>query len=316
MCDKHPQSRASRLEELLIKTSRTFALSIPLLPEPTRREVTVAYLLFRIADTLEDATGWEPAQQVEELNRLAALLTRPTPQGARDLAHRWIEDPPLPNAPYLELLSELNAVVDALQELPAASRELIRAETLRTIGRMTTFVQRIRDSRTLQLESVSELREYCYAVAGIVGEMLTELFLIGSPRLESIAPALRAGAGKFGEALQLVNILKDSAADADEGRKYLPPGVELHTVFELARSDLDTAGSYVCDLQRAGAPRGVVAFTALPVLLAWRTLDRVERHGPGAKLTRDEVATIAGALQDDLDHDRPAVSPRRPAGRT
>ncbi len=49
-------SRASRLEELLFKTSRTFALSIPLLPEPTRREVTVAYLLFRIADTLEDGS--------------------------------------------------------------------------------------------------------------------------------------------------------------------------------------------------------------------------------------------------------------------
>ncbi len=316
MGDKDSGSRASRLEELLIKTSRTFALSIPLLPEPTRREVTVAYLLFRIADTLEDATGWAPAQQVEELRRLAALLTRPTPQDSRDLAQRWLEDPPLPNAPYLELLAELAAVVDALQELSEESRELVRAQTLRTIGRMASFVLRTRESRTLQLRTVSELQDYCYAVAGIVGEMLTELFLIASPRLESIAPALRARAGKFGEALQLVNILKDSAADADDGREYLPPGVELDTVFELARSDLDTAGCYVRDLQRAGAPRGVVTFTALPVLLAWSTLDSVERHGPGAKLTRDEVAAIALSLQNDLDHDRPAVPPQRHAGRT
>ncbi len=56
MGHKDSASRDSRLEELLIKTSRTFALSIPLLPEPTRREVTVAYLLFRIADTLEDGS--------------------------------------------------------------------------------------------------------------------------------------------------------------------------------------------------------------------------------------------------------------------
>ncbi len=242
MGDKDLRSRASRLEELLIKTSRTFALSIPLLPEPTRREVTVAYLLFRIADTLEDATSWEPAQQVEELNRLAALLTRPTPQGSRDLAQRWLEDPPLSNASYRELLAELVAVIDALQELSAESRELVRAQTLRTIGRMASFVQRTPDSRTLQLRSVSELQDYCYAVAGIVGEMLTELFLIGSARIESIAPALRAKAAKFGEALQLVNILKDSAADAGDGREYLPPGVALDTVFVLARSDLDTAG--------------------------------------------------------------------------
>jgi len=42
---------------LLQKTSRTFALAIPLLPEPTRTAVGAAYLLFRVADTFEDATG-------------------------------------------------------------------------------------------------------------------------------------------------------------------------------------------------------------------------------------------------------------------
>ena len=48
------------VNDLLVKTSRTFALAIPLLPEPTRREVGLAYLLFRIADTFEDATAWTP----------------------------------------------------------------------------------------------------------------------------------------------------------------------------------------------------------------------------------------------------------------
>ena len=64
----------TRLEELLENTSRTFALSIPVLPEPTRRQVMIAYLLFRIADTFTDSlahlTGdadfaaigtWQPA---------------------------------------------------------------------------------------------------------------------------------------------------------------------------------------------------------------------------------------------------------------
>jgi phytoene/squalene synthetase len=45
------------LADLLQRTSRTFGLAIPRLSEPTRTEVTIAYLLFRIADTLEDAAN-------------------------------------------------------------------------------------------------------------------------------------------------------------------------------------------------------------------------------------------------------------------
>ena len=118
---------------------------------------------------------------------------------------------------------------------------------------------------------------------------------------------MRKRAPKFGEALQLVNILKDSASDAQEGRLYLPSGVARGEVFALARGDLDEASSYVRDLQTNGADRGMVAFTALPVLLARKTLDRVERDGPGAKLTRPEVGGIAGRLAQALDRGEPAV---------
>ena len=60
-------------------------------------------------------------------------------------------------------------------------------------------------------------------------------------------------------------------------------------------------------LQRADAPRGFVAFTALPVLLARATLDRVEEAGPGAKLTRLEVAGIVQQMNLDLDDGRSAI---------
>ncbi|MGE5413115.1 MAG: squalene/phytoene synthase family protein, partial [Syntrophomonadaceae bacterium] len=63
-----------RLEDLLEKTSRTFALSIPVLPEPTRREVTLSYLLFRIADTFEDASHWTPEARIAALDAFEALL--------------------------------------------------------------------------------------------------------------------------------------------------------------------------------------------------------------------------------------------------
>jgi farnesyl-diphosphate farnesyltransferase len=303
------ESAASRLAELLVKTSRTFALSIPELPEPTRLEVTVAYLLFRVADTVEDATRWMPERQLGEMDRLRGLVERPSQEAARRLARDWLEAPPLDRPAYLELLHELPAVLEALESMTPEARDLVRVHTLRTIDRMGSYIRR---GRPLQVRDIADLQDYCYAVAGIVGEMLTELFLLGRPGLETIASSLRADAASFGEALQLVNILKDVASDVSEGRGYLPDGVDRKEVFSLARGDLERAGHYVRHLQEAGAPRGVVAFAALPVLLAWETLECVERRGPGAKLTRAEVAAVARSLDRALDRDLPAVPSRRP----
>ena len=295
------------LDDLLMKTSRTFALSIPVLPAPTRIEVTVAYLMFRIADTLEDATRWSREKQLAELDAFAQLLHEPSLDAARDLATRWTDAPPCRHAGYLELLHQSPLVLDTMLHLLPEARELVRGHTLRTIERMASFVARAREGAGVQLQDTEDLRAYCYAVAGIVGEMLTELFLLGRDSLKVTAPFLRQNAAAFGEALQLVNILKDAANDSVEGRRYLPPGCDRDDVFALARGDLQVAARYVRALQDAGAPRGIVEFTALPVLLAWGTLDRVEEHGPGAKLSRPEVIRIVTSLQDALAHDRPAI---------
>jgi farnesyl-diphosphate farnesyltransferase len=298
---------AARLDDLLVKTSRTFALSIPRLPEPLRREVTVAYLLFRIADTLEDATLWSAARKREELARLDALLAHPRRAPAAELAARWLAEPPLEHPGYLELLADVPAVLAAFEALAPGARALVGQHTRRTIERMAGFVERAAAGRQLELHDVPDLQAYCYAVAGIVGEMLTELFLLGSPVLAPVAPRLRANAARFGEALQLVNILKDARGDAAEGRRYLPARVERAEVFAIARGDLAEASRYVRDLQQAGAAPGLVAFTALPVLLARATLDRVEGEGAGAKLTRAEVQRIAERLDAALERGVPVV---------
>ena len=74
------------LERLLARTSRTFALAIPLLPAPLNREVTTSYLLFRIADTFEDATRWSRAARLAALADFAALLDAPSVDEASRLA--------------------------------------------------------------------------------------------------------------------------------------------------------------------------------------------------------------------------------------
>ena len=155
--------------------------------------------------------------------------------------------------------------------------------------------------------SLRELRDYCYVVAGIVGEMLTELFLLDAEALAPFASRLRRRSRFFGEALQLVNILKDASSDATEGRVYLPAGIDRARVFALARRDLDVAAAYVGTLQFAGAPDGFVAFTGSPAVLAPRE-PRPDRRGcPGGKLTRAEVGALHGA---------DVREPRRRSGRS
>jgi len=293
----------ANLDTLLEKTSRTFALSIPMLPEPTRRHVSIAYLLFRIADTFEDAALWPRAKRLAALDDLARLLE--THGDEISVSERWLADVPVAHAGYLELLRETPAVMEAYWAVPATTRGVLRDDLLRTVSGMAGFVRRGDVRGNLRLASLRELRDYCYVVAGIVGEMLTELFLLDADALGPFASRLRRRSRFFGEALQLVNILKDVNSDATEGRVYLPPGIDPARVFALARRDLDVAAGYVGTLQLAGAPDGFVAFTGSPAVLARATLDRLETTAPGAKLTRAEV----GALMERMFENLAAGSP-------
>jgi hypothetical protein len=73
----------------------------------------------------------------------------------------------------------------------------------------------------------------------------------------------------------------------------------------LAKDDLDRASTYVSALQAGGAPRGFLAFTALPVMLARAALRALEEKGPGAKVPRTEVARLMGVLDTTLETGAP-----------
>ncbi len=302
------------LEALLARTSRTFALSIPRLPSPTREAVTLAYLLFRIADTFEDAAVWSRAAREAALDEFMGLLRDPVlgtrgsvPSQAIELTARWVARRPVEHEGYLELLAQTPAVLGCLATLSPRSRGSVLSHSLRTAEGMKAYVRASTEEGGLELHDLEGLRDYCYVVAGIVGEMLTELFVGDAPGLAGVAGDLRARARAFGEGLQLVNIVKDSADDARDGRVYLPGGVAREVVFAMAREDLVRAGEYVTALQSAGAPRGYVEFTALPVVLARATLDAVEREGAGAKVPRDAVLAMAMDLDRRLDAGERAV---------
>jgi farnesyl-diphosphate farnesyltransferase len=288
------------LEDLLEKTSRTFALSIPVLPEPTRREVMISYLLFRIADTFEDASHWPPEKRITSLHDFNELLRKPSPNKARSLSKGWVAASISPHPGYTELMTEVPFVLDAFWKLEPEAIEQIKTHVIRSAEGMASIVAKTKGGR-LVLSSVHDLQAYCYIVAGIVGELLTDLFLLDAPQLARERAALEADTRAFGEGLQLVNILKDSSADAIDGRTYLPADVSRAEILALARTDLDGAGRYVGALDRGHAPRGFIAFTALSLMLARAALDRLESAGAGAKVSREDVFKIFSRLEGALE---------------
>ncbi len=289
------------LSALLQSTSRTFALAIPLLPDPTRPQVTVAYLLLPIADTLEDASDWTPDKKIAELTVLCQLLESPASRNVTPFATRIASDPPGCTPACLELLKQTAEVLEEFDKLSATSRAVIVRYVVLTLRGMITTIDANDEQGRLQLHSLAELQRYVYIVAGLVGELLTELFLLHTRSLSSAASALRQTASAFGEGLQLTNILKDETEDVASGRSYLPADTMRSIVFQLARTDLELATRYVRALRSTGAPRGVVEFTALPIRLAQETLSAVETFGSGAKISRTKVAEILTSIRASLD---------------
>lgn len=294
---------ASLLTELLEKTSRTFAATIPLLEEPLRAQVEVAYLLFRIADTLEDADLLPRDPRVEGLERFEALLAEehPSSSALQKFVAWCAAHPPTANAEYARLLEHTPYVFVGLEECDQRAAAAIRRHLRETTRRMASFVRRADAAGSLALTDLADLRSYCYAVAGIVGEMLCELVMLDQPALAAAKSELERDAVAFGEALQLVNILKDAGADAKEGRTYVPRTVDRREVFALATDDLARARRYTSVLHAHRARRGTLAFHALPIRLAAKTLDVVAAEGPGAKIPRTMVATEVAAMNASLD---------------
>lgn len=278
----------AELARLLESTSRTFALTIPLLDEPLSTDVGLAYLLFRIADTLEDAPAWGRDARLSALDSFGEWLV-----GEHD-ERSWLDSvaavPPTSDAGCMALLARAEGVRTAVAQRGHDVAMAMTMDVVRTSSKMAEFVARQSDDGSLVLADIEDLREYCYAVAGIVGELLTEMFLQRNPALESQRDVLMDLAPAFGEGLQLVNILKDAPSDALEGRSYIPEGVERDEVIALARVDLFQANEYLEVLTEAGADVHVRRFCELPTRLAEATLDRLERGV--SKLTRHEVMAI------------------------
>jgi len=292
------------LSSSLQGTSRTFALAIPLLGAELRHQVGIAYLLFRVADSIEDAAGVAADRRHLLLCRLRACLLPGADNGLSGLSAvadgfggLW----PAGSATE-RLMVAAPRLLRLFHELSPAAAACIRSALNRTIGGMLDFLSSgPARGAEIRVETVAELRLYCYFVAGIVGEMLTELFLLQSSVPAEQIARLRELAVGFGEFLQLVNILKDSEGDVSLGRCFIPAGVSREAVILLAESSGAAAREYIGCLESLGVSGDVLAFCQFISRLAEGSLEALRQRGAGAKLSRSDVFSILESVSGSHD---------------
>jgi len=298
---------------ILDGVSRTFALTIPVLPDRLRISVTNAYLLCRIADTLEDDPDMSVADKRRCAGRFIETLTGTAAPAdfVRDTLPRLSRLTP---ADERELIARTPEVVLVTASLAPAEREaLVRCVALMSEG-MHRFQQR---AGLHGLESLEALDEYCYYVAGVVGEMLTALFCAFSPRIAVRRKRLEALAPSFGQGLQMTNILKDIWEDRARGVCWLPRSVfgaspsgqsdlladlddrqverGLAQLVVVAHGHLRNAIEYTLAIPRRHA--GIRRFCLWALGMAVPTLCNIHerpgfRRGDEVKITRDQVRGI------------------------
>lgn len=230
---------------LLKRVSRSFYLTLRVLPSPVRESIALAYLVARLSDTLADGAETEGEED---------LLAR------REEIAGWLSNSP----------------------------DRLEIENVWSTIRQGQRFDQDRFSRpdAAPLDE-QELDLYAYMVAGCVGEFWTRLCEKKIPGFASLDPAKMTDLGiRFGKGLQLVNILRDRQADATKGRIYVP-ATRFYSVLADARAHLRGARQYVSALRNY---RLRVA-CALPLYLAYETLDLVERNPlePRIKVPRYRV---------------------------
>ena len=307
--------------ELLKPVSRSFYLSIRLLPRALRESVALAYLLARTSDTIADSSAVDAGKRIELLDRFAAGIGRKDEAIGKELGCLLVpqQDPSvrtgLTNSLGMTegektLLESVEAILRALANLSTEDQRDVR-ELLATI----TSGQRedlTRWGRGLAaLANAEELRNYTYLVAGCVGEFWTRVCFrkVQSFTARDEVDMLELGRN-YGCGLQLVNILRDAGSDLRAGRCYFPE--EELRAANLSASDLLNAPADFLPIYsrwiaeaRAGLDAGleysiainpprVRVATVLPARIGVRTLELIEQSGLEAlrtpvKVPRSEV---------------------------
>jgi farnesyl-diphosphate farnesyltransferase len=303
------------LGDLLRQVSRSFYLSVAILPRDLREPIGLAYLLARAADTVADTRVLPRPARLEHLETLRRACAG-EPADVETLA-RVVATVPGPDAER-HLLGRLGEILARVADLPPADRAEVRAVLATLTSGMIVDLTRFpgEDARALgALETLEELDHYVYLVAGCVGPFWTALHVAHRPRLRRWdVAAMSARATRFGKALQLTNVLRDVPGDLRNGRCYLParelaalglgpadlldPAGALRArplldrLLDIARGHYDAAWAYTRAIPRREVRMRLAC--AWPLLIGHATLDKLRAHpNPLAATTPIKVSRAA-----------------------
>jgi len=293
---------------ILPEVSRTFGLGIRLLPRRLSESVTIAYLLCRIADTVEDDRSLAPGRRTPLLHRLAEAVRG---GGGEEEIEAAFEHPT--SADQL-LAHRCGWIIRSFRRLSVPEQAAIAGPVCEMCLGMAAFIDRRATGGSElpePLETLAELKEYCGYVAGTVGRLLTGLFCLHTRQVSNdLERRLSQHAEGFANGLQLTNVIKDIHADAARGISFIPRdvcaryGIEpkdlLDPRFERessavlgvlgreAQSGLDQAVEYLTEIpQRQYRIR---LFCQLPILLGCLSLSRMRLGIPGGRIRFGKVS--------------------------
>jgi len=305
--------------------SRTFALSIDLLEEPVSSWVCTGYLLCRIADTVEDDPSIPPGVRADVLETYDAVLDPADPTGVPAFLEAVEPVRPDDGGADWEVVDGTDRVFRVFDSFPAEVDGAMRPVVREMTGGMAGFLRRYAEEGGLRLRTLEELEDYCWYVAGTVGEMFTNL--LGCYGTAGPTPDPE-DARAFALLLQLVNIAKDVRVDYEtENNVYLPAewladeGVSHAAVGDPDRIEgvarvvsrlVDHAADYAPGARRylECLPEGqamLLEAMGMPYLLALGTVrelrgrsrEAVERSRT-VKLGREEVEALLAEAEDGL----------------
>ncbi|MEE9411947.1 MAG: phytoene/squalene synthase family protein [Methylococcales bacterium] len=220
---------------MLLGVSRTFALTIPQLPKQLHYTVGNAYLLCRAVDTIEDEPALTNAQRLQFCNQFVEVVRGQ--QSAESLSSELL---PLLSKSTIpaehQLIRELAQVIAITHSFPDAQYQAL----LTCVNTMAHGMPLFQESEIKHgLPTQHDFDQYCYYVAGCVGEMLTQLFCDYSAEINQHRDEMHRLSVSFGQGLQMTNILKDIWDDHQRGVCWLPQDVFQQCGYDLTQLSPD-----------------------------------------------------------------------------
>ncbi|MEA9604773.1 squalene/phytoene synthase family protein [Polynucleobacter sp. JS-JIR-II-c23] len=286
-----PTNDLAYQKAILGSVSRTFALTIPLLPPSIEKVVGNTYLLCRIIDTIEDAAdlSTQSKQSLSALFLDAVLEKAPVETFVAPCLNALKN---YSNQDELDLISHTPTVLRILHTCSTQDQAAVsRCVSIMSEG-MSFFHGR---QNQAGLHDLTEFEQYCYVVAGVVGELLTTIFSNHSQAFKEKMAGHEDLAIAFGQALQMTNILKDSPEDKARGVSWKPINVSHEALLKLAYQKLQDSLNYILLIpkQELGMRRFCFLAFGLAVMTLSKIADRKEFDSKDeVKLSRSTVMSF------------------------